>query len=333
MLENPELAGKPILVGGRPESRGVVATASYAARAYGIHSAMPMYRAVRLCPDAIVLPPRFDLYLEYSHRVMTILHDTASVLERVSIDEAYLDLTEQVSKWQETVEIARRLQERVRDEVGLSASLGVASNKLVAKVASDHDKPGGLTVVQPGEEAAFLAPLPVRVIWGVGPVTAEKLAQMGVTTVGDLARLSQEVLAARFGDHGRAMARRAKGIDRRPVLKEHERKSVSRETTFSQDLREMEALKKQLWQLSQGVARRLERAGVVAGTINIKLRYDDFETLTRQMSLDVPTDDAVRIYRAALVLLKQTWERGRAVRLLGVGGDHLTRPTGQLPLL
>jgi DNA polymerase-4 len=333
MLENPELAGKPILVGGRPESRGVVATASYAARAYGIHSAMPMYRAVRLCPDAIVLPPRFDLYLEYSHRVMTILHDTASVLERVSIDEAYLDLTEQVSKWQETVEIARRLQERVRDEVGLSASLGVASNKLVAKVASDHDKPGGLTVVQPGEEAAFLAPLPVRVIWGVGPVTAEKLALMGVTTVGDLARLSQEVLAARFGDHGRAMARRAKGIDRRPVLKEHERKSVSRETTFSQDLREMEALKKQLWQLSQGVARRLERAGVVAGTINIKLRYDDFETLTRQMSLDVPTDDAVRIYRAALVLLKQTWERGRAVRLLGVGGDHLTRPTGQLPLL
>jgi nucleotidyltransferase/DNA polymerase involved in DNA repair len=167
----------------------------------------------------------------------------------------------------------------------------------------------------------------------VGPVTAERLARMGVKTVGDLTRLSQDVLAARFGDHGRAMARRARGVDRRPVVTEHERKSVSRETTFSRDLREIEELKKQLWRLSQGVARRLERAGVVAGTVSIKLRYDNFETLTRQMSLDVPTDDAVRIYRTALVLLGQAWERERAVRLLGVGGDHLTLPTGQLPLL
>jgi DNA polymerase-4 len=332
MLDNPDLLGKPILVGGRPESRGVVATASYAARKYGIHSAMPMYRAVRLCPDAIVLPPRFDLYREYSRRVMTILRDTTPVLEIVSIDEAYLDLTERVGEWREAVGLAQGLQGRVLDEVGLSASLGVATNKLVAKVASDHNKPGGLTVVPPGEEAAFLAALPVQAIWGVGPVTAEKLAQMGVATVGDLARLSQDVLVARFGDHGKAMARRARGIDRRPVVTEHERKSVSRETTFRQDLRDMEALKKHLWQLSQGVARRLERGGVVAGTIAIKLRYDDFETLTRQMSLDVPTDDAVRIYRVALVLLQQTWERERAVRLLGVGGHHLVLPTGQLPL-
>ncbi|MGD2145088.1 MAG: DNA polymerase IV [Anaerolineae bacterium] len=332
MLENPELAGKPILVGGRPESRGVVATASYAARAYGIHSAMPMYRAVRLCPDAVVLPPRFDLYRAYSRRVMTILYDTTPLLERVSIDEAYLDVTAQVSEWQEAVEIAHQLQERVQAEVGLSASLGVATNKLVAKVASDHDKPAGLTAVHPGEEAAFLAPLPVQVLWGIGPVTAEKLDRMGVATVGDLAGMSQELLLARFGDYGKAMAERARGIDRRPVVTAHERKSVSREMTFSRDLREMKVLKKHLWHLSQGVARRLERAGVVAGTIAIKLRYDNFETLTRQMSLDVPADDAVRIYRAALVLLDQTWERDRAVRLLGVGADHLTLPTGQLPL-
>jgi DNA polymerase-4 len=332
MLDNPELVGKPILVGGRPESRGVVATASYAARAYGIHSAMPMARAVRLCPDAIVLSPRFDLYLDYSRRVMAILQDAAPVLERVSIDEAYLDVTERVGEWQGAVPIARGLQGRVRDEVGLSASLGVATNKLVAKVASDHDKPGGLTVVHPGEESAFLAPLPVRVIWGVGPVTAEKLAQLGVTTVGDLAQLSEDVLAARFGDPGRAMARRARGIDRRPVVTEHQRKSVSRETTFSQDIREMEALKKQLWQLSQGVARRLERTGVVAGGITIKLRYDDFETLTRHVSLAVPTADARRIYQFALALLRRTLEPGRAVRLLGVGGEHLMPPTGQLPL-
>jgi len=332
MLENPELADKPILVGGRPETRGVVATASYAARAYGIHSAMPMYRAVRLCPDAIVLSPRFDLYRAYSRRVMTILYDASPLLERVSIDEAYLDVTAQVSEWQEAVEIARRLQERVQAEVGLSASLGVATNKLVAKVASDHDKPAGLTVVHPGEEATFLAPLPVQVLWGIGPVTAEKLDRMGVTTVGDLAGISQELLLARFGDYGRAMAERARGIDRRLVVTANERKSVSREMTFSRDLREMKVLKKHLWHLSQGVARRLERAGVVAGTIAIKLRYDNFETLSRQMSLDVPADDAVRVYRAALVLLDQTWERDRAVRLLGVGADHLTLPTGQLPL-
>jgi DNA polymerase-4 len=210
--------------------------------------------------------------------------------------------------------------------------LGVATNKLVAKVASDHDKPGGLTVVRPGEEAAFLKPLTVRVIWGIGPVTAEKLADIGVTTVGDLAQLSDRELAARFGDHGAAMAQRARGVDRRSVVTEHERKSVSRETTFIQDLRELEALKKELWKLSQSVARRLERAGVAAGTITIKLRYDDFETLTRQMSLDVPTEDDVRIYRAALVLLKQAWEDERPVRLLGVGGADLMPPTGQMVL-
>jgi DNA polymerase-4 len=332
MLENPDLKGKPVLVGGRPESRGVVATASYAARAYGVHSAMPMARAVRLCPQAIVLAPRFDVYRRYSRQVMAMLREKAPLMERVSIDEAYLDLTEEVDEWQEAVDIAHGLQERVRDEVGLSASIGLATNKLVAKVASDYDKPEGLTVVRPGDEAAFLAPLPVRVIWGVGPVTTEKLAQMGVTTVGELARLSERALQARFGDHGVAMARRARGIDRRPVSMDQERKSVSRETTFGEDLHELGELKRELWRLSQSVARRLRLAEVVAGTIAIKLRYADFETLTRQMSLAVPTGEDVRIYQAALVLLEQNWERGRAVRLLGVGGDHLKPPTGQLPL-
>ncbi len=344
MLQNPGLEGKPILVGGRPSSRGVVATASYAAREYGIHSAMPMAQAVRLCPHAIVLAPRFDVYRSYSQRVMAILREQTTSLEKVSIDEAYLDLTDEVyardrgepgdeePPWERAVEIARRLQRRVQDDLGLSASLGVATNKLVAKVASDHDKPGGLTVVQPGDEAAFLAPLPVRVIWGVGPVTAEKLAQMGVTTVEDLASLSERALQARFGSHGASMARRARGIDQRPVCTEYQRKSVSRETTFSQDLKAWEDMKHHVWRLSRGVAERLGKAGLVAGTIAIKLRYRDFETLNRQMSLDVPTDDEVRIYQAALVLLKQTWDRDRPVRLLGVGGDHLGPPTGQLPL-
>jgi DNA polymerase-4 len=264
---------------------------------------------------------------------MAILRQASPTVEQVSIDEAYLDLTGQVAAWEDAVEVARQLQRRVQEGVGLSASLGVATSKLVAKVASDRDKPGGLTVVRPGEEADFLAPLPVRVLWGVGPVTARKLGEMGVTTVGDLARVAEEELVARFGKHGVDMARRARGIDRRPVVTEHERKSVSQERTFARDLRDARALNRQLWRLSQGVAQRLRRAERAAGTIAIKLRYADFTTLTRQMSLAVPTDDERAIYRAARTLLRRAWHRGRPVRLLGVAGRDLSPPAGQLPLL
>jgi DNA polymerase-4 len=333
VLEDASLAGKPVVVGGRPEGRGVVASASYPARAYGVRSAMPTYRALALCPDLIVVPPRHGVYRTYSRRVMAILHETSALVEQMSIDEAYLDVGEEIERWAEAVDVAREIQARVRDEVGLSASLGVAANKLVAKVASDRDKPGGLTVVRPGEEAAFLAPLPVRVLWGVGPVTAGKLAGMGVETVGDLARLEEGALQARFGQQGLDMARRARGIDRRPVVTEHETKSVSQERTFRRDLYRSDDLKRQLWALSKGVARRLAGADLAAGTVAIKLRYADFETLTRQMTLDVPTADEETIYRAALVLLERAWQPGRAVRLLGVGGHNLCPPLGQLPLL
>ena len=332
VLENPDLAGKPVLVGGRPEERGVVAAASYPARTFGVRSAMPTYRALRLCPDTIVLPPRHSLYRDYSRRVMGILDQTSPLVEQISIDEAYLDLTDRATSWQETVGIAHRLQGRVQEELGLSASLGVATNKLVAKVASDRDKPGGLTVVQPGQEAAFLAPLPVRVLWGVGPVTAASLAEMGVRTVGELARVAEEELCSRFGRHGVEMAEQARGVDERPVVVERERKSVSQERTFARDLRDAKSLRRQLWRLSQGVARQLRAAELAAGTVAIKLRYADFATLTRQMRLAVPTNDERTIYRAALVLLGRTWERGRPVRLLGVAGRHLSPPAGQLPL-
>ena len=332
VLENQELAGKPLLIGGRPEDRGVVATASYPARAFGVRSAMPMARALALCPEAIVLPARHGLYRDYSQQVMAILHEMSQLVEQVSIDEAYLDLTDQVAAWEEGIEVAQGLQRRIKEEIGLSASLGVASNKLVAKVASDRDKPGGLTVVPPGEEAAFLAPLPVRVLWGVGPVTAEKLAEIGVTTVADLGRLPEDVLRDRFGRNGMAMAGMARGVDERPVVTEHEPKSVSQEITFSRDLTDSEALRRQLWALSRGVARRLERKGLAAETVAIKLRYSDFVTLTRQMRLSVPTGDEREIYRAALVLLRRAWQRGRPVRLLGVAGRGLTPPVGQLPL-
>jgi len=333
VLENRELEGKPVLVGGRPEQRGVVAAASYPAREFGVHSAMPMYRALRLCPQAVVLPPRHHLYREYSRRVMAILHETSPLVEQVSIDEAYLDLTARVERWEEGVEIARRLQQRVHTEIGLSASLGVATNKLVAKVASDRHKPGGLTVVPPGEGAAFLAPLPVRVIWGVGPVTAAKLHDIGVTTVGELARLDEDTLREHFGRHGLAMARLAHGVDTRRVVVEHRRKSVSQERTFARDLRDLDKLEQELQELSQGVARRLRQANLAARTIAIKLRYADFTTLTRQMRLSVPADDEATIYRTALVLLHRAWKRGRPVRLLGVAGRDLCAPVGQLPLV
>jgi len=333
VLERPELVGKPVLVGGRPEERGVVSAASYPARAFGVHSAMPMARALALCPQAIVLPPRHHLYHEYSRRVMEILHQASPVIEQVSIDEAYLDLTEQVPDWEAVIEVARQLQGRVREEVGLSASLGVATNKLVAKVASARDKPGGLTVVRPGEEATFLAPLPVHVLWGVGPVTTRKLAELGVVTVGDLTRRSEEELRARFGQRGTEMARQARGIDERPVVTEYEQRSLSQETTFVRDLRDAETLRRQLWQLSQGVGQQLREAELAARTVAIKLRYADFTTLTRQMKLAVPTDDERTIYRAAAVLLRRAWQRGRPVRLLGVAGRDLSPPAGQLPLL
>lgn len=332
VLEKPELKGKPVIVGGHSEGRGVVMTASYPARVFGVHSAMPTARALTLCPNAIVLPPRHKLYREYSRQVMAILRSATPQVEQVSIDEAYLDLTDQAKRWDDAVDAAHRIQTQVQEDAGLSASLGVATNKLVAKVASDQNKPGGLTVVRPGEEAAFLAPLSVRVLWGVGPVTAAKLAEMGVTTVGDLVGLTEELLQERFGRHGAHMARQARGLDRRPVLTEREAKSVSHETTFSRDLTDVAAMKEQLWRLSQGVAQRLQRSELAAGTVAIKLRYSDFTTLTRQTALSVPTDDERVIYRAALTLWRRAWQRGRPVRLLGVAGRHLSPPVGQLSL-
>jgi DNA polymerase-4 len=330
VLENPELVDRPVIVGGRPEKRGVVSSASYPARAFGVRSAMPTARALILCPSAIVLAPRHRLYHHYSRQVMAILHETSPVVEQMSVDEAFLDLTDRVVIWDEAVEIARHLQGRVREEISLSASLGVATNKLIAKVASDQDKPSGLTVVRPGAEAAFLAPLPVRVLWGIGPVTARRLAEMEVTTVGQLAQVAEEDLRARFGQHGAAMARQAQGVDERPLATEHEPRSVSQERTFTQDVADPQALKRQLWQLSQGVARRLKGSELAAGTVSIKLRYADFTTLTRQTTLGVPTDDEEAIYGAALTLLRRAWQPGRPVRLLGVAARHLSPPAGQL---
>jgi DNA polymerase-4 len=332
VLENPALDGKPVVVGGRPEGRGVVATASYSARKYGIHSAMPMYKAVELCSDLIIVPPEHGLYRRYSRQVMEIVRDSSPLVEQMSVDEAYLDWSAVVVAWEEAVDLGSELQARIRAGVGLTASLGIATNKLVAKVASDRDKPEGLTIVRPGEEAAFLAPLPVRVLWGIGPVTAAKLAEMGIERVGELAQVPEEELRQRFGQHGGDMSRHARGIDDRPVVTQHERKSVSQERTFRRDVTQLEPLKRHLWKMSQGVAERLQRAELAAGTVAIKVRYADFTTFTRQMSLMLPTDNATEIYRTALVLLDRSWERERPIRLLGVAGHQLDMPPRQMRL-
>lgn len=333
ILENPELKGMPVIVGGRPDERGVVASASYESRAFGVRSAMPMARALSLCPKAVVVPPRHHLYGNYSRRVMDILRRASHLFEQVSIDEAYLDVTESTPKWEDAIEVARQLQHQVAEETSLSASLGVATNKLVAKVASDHDKPGGLTVVRPGDEARFLAPLPVRALWGVGPVMAGKLSEIGVATVGDLARLPEDDLRLRFGSQGISLARQALGIDGRAVVTEHQIKSISQERTFRRDVVDEEVLQHQLWHLSQKVAERLRRKELAAGTVTLKLRYADFTTLDRQMTLAVPTDDEHALFRAAQSLLERSWQRGRPVRLLGVAARRLSAPPRQLPLL
>jgi DNA polymerase-4 len=292
---------------------------------------MPMSRALQLCPDAIVLSPRHSVYREYSQRVMDILRQVTDQVEQTSIDEAYLDLSDRITGWEEGIPIAQDIQNQVHSQERLSASLGVATNKLVAKVASDYDKPGGLTVVRPGEEASFLAPLPVRVLSGVGPVTATKLAEIGVSTVGDLATVPVSELRARFGKQGQAMARHAQGIDQRPVRTDHQVKSISQERTFPRDLARPEALKHELERLSEGVSHRLQSAGVAAMTISIKLRYSDFSTLTRQTTLQTAIDDKATIYEAALALLQRTWQLGRPVRLLGVGGQQLVSPQERPP--
>ena len=331
VLENPALAGKPVVVGGSPDGRGVVASASYPARAFGIHSAMATARALMLCPHVIVIRGRHRLYWDYSRRVMSILRDATPVMQQTSVDEAYMDFSH-LPAWQDVVDQAYRLQTRVRDEVGLSASLGVASNKLVAKVASELGKPGGVTVVRPGDEEIFLAPLSVRVLWGVGPVTARRLARLGVTTVAELAQVPSDELSKHFGRVGPYMARQARGIDNPPVVTVHSVRSVSHETTFARDQRDPAALEEKLEELGTRVARRLQRSNLVASTIAIKVRYFDFTTLSRQMTLACPSDDEQEIQRVALILFHRVWKKRQAVRLLGVAARHLSAATGQLRL-
>jgi DNA polymerase-4 len=329
---DPSLKGKPLIVGGRPEGRGVVASASYAARALGVHSAMPTAQALRLCPQAIVLPPRHKVYGEYSARMMAVLSEYSPLIEPLSLDEAFLDVTGCEARWGSPEELAHHLQDRLEVELKLSASIGLSSNKAVAKIASGLEKPRGFVVVPHGTEAEFLAPLPVEKLWGVGEVTARTLHEMGVSTIGQLAELPADQLEVRFGRRGRYLYLQARGIDDSPVVVEREWKSLSREVTFAQDIGDRQVLRKQLLSQSESVARQLRKGGLRGRTVKLKLRYADFKTLTRQVTMEAPTDLEQVIFDQAARLLDKAWDRRRKVRLIGVGVTKFETAQRQLSL-
>lgn len=330
-LDNPALRGLPVIVGGRVEARGVVSSASYEARAFGVRSAMPTALALRLCPQAVLISGHRGRYAEMSGKVMAILAHYTPLLEPVSIDEAFLDITGTEAHYGPPSQLAEAIQHRVESELGLSSSLGVATSRLVAKIASDFRKPHGVTVVPPGSEAAFLAPLPIRRLWGVGEATARELAGLGVQTIGDLAGLPPEKLRSRLGDHGEGLWRAARGIDDSPVVPTHEAKSLSREETFDRDTRDPLFLRRELLRLSDAVAARIRGHNVQARTLTLKLRYANFTTLARQATLAEPTDSGPVIYAQMLSLFDSAWD-GRPVRLLGVGASTFAQPARQLRL-
>ena len=335
-LFDPSLHGKAFAVGGSPDGRGVVSSCSYAARLFGIHSAMPMAQAVRLCPDLIIVRSHFDQYRKLSRAVMEYLENLTPYVERISIDEAFLDIT---LLGDNPRRIATELQKQINQDLGLPCSLGVSTNKLVAKIANNIGKasirtghyPNQIKIIPPGHEAAFLAPLPAKELWGVGKKTEQKLAKLNLMTIGDIANCSEAFLVKHFGKHGKGLARHAKGVDNRPVEGGHEAKSISKETTFGHDINDRQKLIKTLRWLADGVGRQTRRAKLRGTTIRLKLRWSDFTTLTRQSTLPYAVDQDDIIYETALALFDQTWT-GRKVRLIGVGISGFTEEQRQISL-
>lgn len=328
--DRPELRGKPVIVGGDPESRGVVATASYEARRFGVHSAMPTRTALRLCPDGILVYPRFDVYREVSVQLRALFLELTPLIEPISLDEAFLDVSSQFTSPGEAEETAHSLKARIRRDTGLTASVGVATNKLVAKVASDRQKPDGLTIVRAGEERAFLAPLPVRSLFGVGPRTEQRLRESGIDRVTTLADARPEWLVARFGSSGLEWQRMAQGIDERPVAPDRELKGISRERTFPRDIALRDELRRALAEVSAELAPSVREAPP-ARTFTLKLRYADLTIITRRRTPGtVITAEALG--PAALQLLDESWD-GRPLRLIGLGvSNFIAVPSGQLSL-
>jgi DNA polymerase-4 len=331
-LDNPALKGRPVIVGGSTK-RGVVSSASYEAREFGVHSAQPIAKAVRLCPDGIFLPVRMKRYKEVSEQVFEIFRRFTPLVEPLSIDEAFLDVTGSTHLFGDPVEIAKKIKQTVVKETGLTVSAGVAPSKFVAKIASDMEKPDGLTVVRPDRVREFLDPLPIKKMWGVGKATKEALGRLNVRTFKDLSRVPVKLLERRFGIHGYKMHLLSMGIDERAVVPDQDVKSVGHEETFSDDISDIGAAKKELLSLANKVARRMRQKETTGRTISLKVKYDDFVQITRSATLPKPTDDGPEIYSIACSLLEKTDAGRRPVRLLGISLSKLSFPASENQLI
>ena len=331
---NPELRGKPVVVGGKPDRRGVVASASYEARAFGLHAGMPLVTARRLCPQAIFIEGSFPKYRDASQRFMAILADFSPYLEPVSLDEAYLDVTGFESIHGSIHQMAVAIKQRIKDKLGLSASIGIASGKVVAKIASELSKPDGLLEVAAGEERSFLAPLPIGKLPGIGKKTEQIFKGLGINTIGELSNTPLSTLKSHFGASGELLHRYASGIDESKVEAPGAAKSISRETTFGQDTRDHSLLKATLGYLSERVGAELRQNGRQSGCVTLKLRYADFTTITRRHTLAKATDADQTIFSTGLKLLTTALSQEKQpVRLIGIGVSSLTEPGRQLDML
>ena len=321
--DDPALKGRPVAVGGSPQSRGVVAAASYEARRFGVRSAIPMSRALRLCPDLVIVRPDFARYREVSQQVMAILRSATPLVEPLSLDEAYLDVTENLWGVPLAVEVAKRLKARIREQLSITASAGVAPNKFLAKIASGWRKPDGLTVIAPERVEQFLQKLPVEALWGVGPVTAKKLRALGIRQLVDLRSMDEVALRNAVGSLATWLTRLSWGNDPREVTPNRPWKSLSAETTFAEDLEDMQEMRSVIERLARRVADSLEKKNLLARSVTLKVRYADFSTVTRSHTDDAASCDAQRISERALALLDRTDAAKRPVRLLGVGTHGL----------
>jgi DNA polymerase-4 len=320
--DRPDLRGRPVVVGGQPNARGVVAAASYEARVFGVRSAMSMAKAVRLCPSLVIVPPDFTKYRAVSNQVFAIFRAVTPLVEPLSLDEAYLDVTE--NAWGETLgmTVARRLKEEIRSATGLTASAGVAPNKFLAKIASGWHKPDGLTIIAPERVEPFLRTLPVDALWGVGPVTARKLRERGIETLIDVRSADPERLREAVGSSAEWLQSLSRGIDDRPVVSEHEPQSSGSENTFARDLTDLAEIRTEVAEMARSSASWLERRQLYARTVTIKVRYSDFTTITRSHT-DAPTRDESSLVSRAVALLDRTAAGQRPVRLLGVSVHNL----------
>ena len=333
-LDNPGLAGKAVIVGSDPKKRGVVSAASYEARKFGVHSAMPMSQAIMLCPNVIVLPVRMKRYAELSQQIHAIFQKFTPEIEPISLDEAFLDVTGSLQLFGSAEKIGRDIKRQIKEQLGLVASVGIAPNKFLAKIASDLDKPDGFVIITEENKQQILDPLPVSRIWGVGKVTEKALKSKGINTIGQLRKTSTEVLQSIFGDQTPHMLRLAQGIDNREVESSREAKSISSEQTFATDITDKDILLGVLLNQVEDVAQRLRTNNLEARTITLKLRYDDFRTVTRSTTFDCPTNTTKTLWQEAKeVFLKWHKKSAGPLRLLGFGASGLQKAgTGQQQL-